>query len=67
MRTWVGIYRRERAQASGRPDRRSGVRGGALVRAQPPRHDVEHVTEFSVVAFKHPLASNLHEFGKILL
>ena len=40
------------------------VRGGALMRAQPPRHGVEHVEEFSVVAFKRPLAPNLREFGQ---
>jgi hypothetical protein len=39
-----------------------GVRGGAPVRAQPPRHGVQHVAEFSVVAFKRPLAPNLREF-----
>jgi hypothetical protein len=41
-----------------------GVHGGAPVRAQPPRHDIEHVAEFSVVAFKRSLAPNLHEFGQ---
>jgi hypothetical protein len=64
LRTLGGLYRRRRVV--GLIGAR-GVRGGAPVRAQPLRHDVEHVTEFSVVAFKHPLAPNLHKFGQDLL
>jgi hypothetical protein len=41
-----------------------GARGGGLVRAQPLRHDIEHVAGFSVVIFKRPLAPNLREFGQ---
>jgi hypothetical protein len=44
-----------------------GVCGGVPVRAQPPRHGVQHVAEFSVVAFKHPLAPNIREFGQDLI
>jgi hypothetical protein len=41
-----------------------GVRGGAPVRAQPHRHVIEHVAELSVVVFKRPLATDLHDFGQ---
>ena len=58
---FIGVSRHRRAisQTGAR-----GVRGGAPVRAQALRHSVEHVAEFSVVAFKHPLAPNLREFGQ---
>ena len=41
-----------------------GVREGAPEHAQPHGHDVKHVAELSVVAFKRPLVPNLHEFGQ---
>jgi hypothetical protein len=40
-----------------------GVRGGAPVRARPPRHDVEHGAALSVVVFRRPLAPDLCNYG----
>jgi hypothetical protein len=61
-----GLYRhaRARAWACSRSDERSGRVLGQPVRAQPFRHDIEHVAQCSVVIFNRPLAPNLSEFGQ---
>jgi hypothetical protein len=64
LRTWEGFIGVSGCRRMVGLTGARGMRGGAPVRAQPPRHDVKHVAEFSVVAFKRPLAPNLREFGQ---